>query len=393
MRLRISSTPDGARSALRQSPLLALLLASTLASAAVACGGATAESPETVELPPADPAAVREYMAGVRLLGKQGARYQRRALARFRKAIEIDPNLWEAHYNLGVVLRRRGRMEEASAAFQQALAINPAASEPLLASAEVAYAEGDLDAAADRLRSLVGRDPDNLAARVALAVVLREGERYGDALEQAREVLIREPSDVRALLEVGRVYRAREQYDVAQLVLGKALQLTDESEVTLRAEIQNERGLLELDRGDTQAAFLAFEAAIALDASYKPARMNMGSVLLHAGDYAGAQAQYEAVLERDRDDLSARVALGITYRGQGDMRKARREYERVLRANPDHPDAILNLAILRAEFVDERPQSREDFERFLQVAPRRHPGRAVAEEYLRLIPAPQPQDS
>lgn len=391
MKLPQASIPTGA--AVRHPRLLALLLTSALASVAVACGGATAEGPDTVELPPANPAAVREYMAGVRLLGKQGQRYERRALARFRKAIEIDPNLWEAHYNLGVVLRRRGELDEASAAFQRALEINPAASEPLLAAAEVAYAQGDRDAAADRLQTLVRRDPGNLDARVALAVVLRENERYGDALEQAREVLIREPSNVRALLEVGRVYRAREQYDVAELVLGKALQLTDEGDVTLRAEIQNEQGLLELDRGDTQAAFLAFEAAIALDASYKPARMNMGSVLLHAGDYAGAQEQYEAVLEQDRDDLSARVALGIAYRGQGDMRKARREYERVLRVDPDHPDAILNLGILRAEFVDERPQSRENFEHFLRVAPRRHPGRPVAEEYLRLIPAPQPRGS
>ncbi len=371
--------------------ILGVLLASALASAASACGGASTEGPETVALPPANPAAVREYMAGVRLMNREGDRYERRALARFRKAVEIDPNLWEAHYNLGVLLRRRGELDEAAAAFQRALAINPTASEPLLASAEVAYAQGELEEAAERLEALVARAPDDLAARVALAVTLRERERYQPALEQAREVLIRDPSNVRALLEVGRIYRAREQYDVAQLVLGKALQLTGEDDATLRAEIQNEQGLLELDRGDTQAAFLAFDAAIALDASYKPARMNMGSVLLHAGDYAGAQAQYEAVLEQDRDDLSARVALGIAFRGQGEMRKARREYERVLRVDPDHPDALLNLGILRAEFVDERPQSRANFEHFLRVAPRRHRGRPTAEEYLRIIPAPEPQ--
>ncbi|MEM9068977.1 MAG: tetratricopeptide repeat protein [Myxococcota bacterium] len=376
--------PEGRNHAPR---VMMLVLASALLCG-VACGGRTASGPDTVELPPADPAAVREYLAGIRLMQKQGNRFQRRALARFRKAVQIDPNLWEAHYNLGVMQRRQGDLADASGSFDRALEINPSASEPLLAAAEVSYAQGDGDAAADRLETLLRQDEDNLAARVALAVILRENERYGPALEQAREVLIREPSNVRALLEVGRIYRAREQYDVAQLVLGKALQLTGEENATLRAEIQNEQGLLELDRGDTQAAFVAFEAAITLDASYKPARMNQGSVLLNAGDYAGAQAQYEAVLAQDRDDVAARVALGVTYRGQGEMRRARREYERVLRDDPDHPDAVLNLGILRAEFVDEREQSRENFEHFLRVAPGRHPGRPLAEEFLQLIPAP-----
>ena len=375
----------GGRRALRMT--LALTLASCMGVGLVACGPKNGgEGP--IAVPAADPAAVREYLAGVRLLEKAGRRYQRRARARFQKAVQIDPNLWEAHYNLGVMQRRDGDLDAAAESFGNAVRIQPGASEPLLGAAEVAYAQGDRDAAASRLESLVSRDPDNLNARVALAVILRENERYAPALEQAREVLIRDPSNIRALLEIGRIYRAREQHDVAQLVLGKALELTDDDDATLRAEIKNETGLLELDRGDTQAAFIAFEAALTLDASYKPARMNMGSVLLHAGDYSGAQAMYEAVLEEDRDDVAAHVALGTALRGLGEHRRARREYERVLRDNPDHPDAVFNLGVLRAEFVDEREQSRENFQHFLRVAPRRHAGRETAERYLREIPAP-----
>ena len=367
--------------------VLAFVALSLSLSLGVACGSDRGDD-EVVEVPPADPAAVREYLAGIRLMQKQGRRYQRRAMARFRKAVEIDPNLWEAHYNLGVMQRREGDLDGASSSFGRAIDIQPTASEPLLGAAEVAYAQGDRDSAASRLDSLVRRDPDNLGARVALAVIQRENEQYGPALEQAREVLVRDPSNIRALLEIGRIYRAREQHDVAQLVLGKAMDLTGDDDATLRAEIQNEQGLLELDRGDTQAAFIAFERAITLDESYKPARMNMGSVLLHAGDYAGAQAQYEAVIAEHRDDPAARVALGTSLRGQGEHRRARREYERVLRDNPDHPDAVFNLGVLRAEFVDERTRSRENFEHFLRVAPRRHPGRETAERYLREIPAP-----
>ncbi len=353
----------------------------------VACGGGNQGTTRT-ELPPANPEAVREMVAAVRLM-KRGPRFNRRARNRLRRAIELDPQLWEAHYNLGVLERSEENLAAASAAFAAALEIDPNAPEPLLAAAEVAYTQGDRGAAADRLQSLVRREAAPLDARIALAVVYRENENWDGALEQAREVLVRDPSNVRALLEIGRVYRAREQHDVARLVLDKALLLLDDDATALRAQVLNERGLLELDRGDTQAAFEAFEGAIAIHPTYKPARMNMGSVLLNAGDYSGASEQYQAVLQSDDGDADARVANGIAMRGQGDHRAARRAYERVLRDHPEHPDALFNLGVLRAEFLDQRPQSREQFQEFLRVAPRRHPSRERAEQYLQEIPAPR----
>ena len=367
-----------------------LVLISGILSAFVGCGGATTEV-ETSTLPPADPAAVREFVAGNRLLKRGGRGNLRRAQRRFQKAVQIDPNLWEAHYNLGVLQRRDGDLEAASQSFDAAIQIQPAATEPLSAAAEAAYEQGDLDTATERLRTLLTAAPDNLEARTALAVLHREREQWDDALEQAREVLIRDPSQVRALLEIGRVYRASEQFDVCQLVLQKALVLAGDENMRLRAEILNEQGLLELSRGDTQAAFEAFEGAIAAQPGYKQAHMNMGSVLLHAGDYAGAAAQYEAVLRSSSDDVAARVALGAALRGQGEHRRALREYRAVLEASPDHPDALFNIAVLQAEFIDERQESRETFQRFLNAAPRRHPRRERAEQYLEEIPAGPPQ--
>lgn len=354
-----------------------------------ACGGSATQQPTVVATPDADPEAVRLLVSAGRLVERGNAQSLRRAERRLNQALAIDPSLWEAHYNLGVLARRRGELDAAATHFEAALAVAPEAPAPLRAAAEVAYAQGHRAEAARRLRELVERVPEDLAARTSLAVVLRESERWDEALEVARAVLVRDPSQGRALLEVGRVYRNREQPEVALLVLEKALVLGGD-DARFRAEVLDEQGRLELGRGDTQAAFEAFDGAIAADASYTPARMNMGSVLLHAGDYAGAAAQYAAVLEVGEDE-DARVALGIALRGQGDNQGAARAYRAVLDANPEHPDAVFNFAVLRAEFLDERSEARGDFERFLRIAPSSHPRREAAEEYLRLIPAPAPE--
>ncbi|MEM9864365.1 MAG: tetratricopeptide repeat protein [Myxococcota bacterium] len=362
------------------------LLAACALSVLAACGGSQQVSVN--ELPPADPEAVREYNAGTRLLRRGGVRNTRRARARFEQALTIDPNLWEARFDLGVLQREAGELDAARSSFASVIETAPQRLEPRLAMAEVAYRLGDRREAADQLRTVLERDPENVNGRLSLAVILRENEDYDEALDAAREVLIRNPQSAPALLEVGRIYRAREQYEVSRLVLQKALTIVEEEEARLRAEILNEQGLLELARGDTQAAFTAFEGAIAAEAGFAPARMNMGSVLLRAGDFAGAKSQYESVLQVSPDRIDARIGLGVALRGEGDHRAAQRQYEAVLEDDEQNADALFNMAVLEADFLDRRPAARTRFQTYMRVAPSDHPGRSEAERYLREIPDP-----
>ena len=43
----------------------------------------------------------------------------------FRKAVKADPNLAEAHYNLGLSLDKEGKHEEATTAFKKAAGLAP----------------------------------------------------------------------------------------------------------------------------------------------------------------------------------------------------------------------------------------------------------------------------
>lgn len=350
--------------------------------AVAACGGAPrsgeSTTPEATTTNDAiDPEALAAFQAGVRELARDGQEARRRARERFEEALRLEPRLWEARYNLAYLERVAGNLVAAAEGLEAARAMAPNSGEVLVALAEVRAALGQAGEASSLLRAYVREHPDDPSARVALATLLRAAGDLDGALEQAREALVRDPRNARALAEVGRVYRARDRLDVAELVFRKALDLGE------TAELRNDLGLLELQRGDTQAAFEAFERAIALDASFSEARENQGSVLLRAGDYAGAAAQYRAVIERDPDALDARVALGICLRGLGQYPAAEREYQAVLERAPSHPAALFNLAILRAEFLDRRADAVELFRRFLEVAPSGLAERSVAERYLR----------
>jgi tetratricopeptide (TPR) repeat protein len=353
---------------------LRLACALSLCLGCAAHGGDAVLKPTIEPVKAADPEAARVYRDAVKALQ---ARKPDDALRGFERALELDPQLWEAHYNAGVLLRARGELKKALPHLTAARKQQPGAGEPLLALAELQHALGEREEAADLLSEYLQDHADANSVRVALTAVLREQKKYDKALSQAREALVREPANVPALLEVGRIYHAKGDLDVAELVFQKVLALDPKS-----ATAHNDLGLLALARGDTQSAFEAFEKATAADAEFVPARMNRASVLLRAGDYAAARGEYEKVLKVAPDSVSAHVGLGVALRGSNQPKDAQAEYERALELSPNHAPALFNMAVLRAEFLNDRAAALPLFERYLELSADDAPEREVATRYV-----------
>lgn len=361
---------------LRSARRLAALAAIAL-SACAAHGGDAMIQPTVTPVKVADPEAARTYREAVKALQSGKPADQERALQGFERALSLDPELWEAHYNAGVLLRIRGELKKALPHLVAAHDQDRAAGEPLIALAELKHALGEREEAADLLSEYLQEHAEANSVRVALTAVLREQKRYDKALSQAREALVREPANVPALLEVGRIYHAKNDLDVAELVFHKVLALDPKN-----ATAHNDLGLLALARGDTQSAFDAFEKATAADAEFVPARMNRASVLLRAGDYAAARGEYEQVLHVSPDHVAARVGLGIALRGLNQHKEAQAAYKRALELAPNHAAALFNLAVLRADFLNERADALPLFERYLELSADDEPEREAATRYV-----------
>ena len=363
-------------------------LAAVLVLGLAACGGSgvVAVKPSVQPAKAADPEAARLYLDAVRQLSVKGG--EDKALAGFEAALQKDPKLWEAQYNAGVLLRRRGELRAALPHLTAAHDLAPAEGEPLIALAELQHALGEREEASDLLAEYVQEHPEANAVRIALTAVLREQGEFDKALTRAREALVREPANVQALLEVGRIYRQRGDLDVAELVFEKVLALDPKS-----ATAHNDLGLLALSRGDTQRAFDEFDRAGRHDERFTPARLNRASVLLRAGDYPAARAEYEKVLEVAPDNLDARVALGICLRGQGKQAEAEAEYQKALTAAPNHAAALFNLGVLRAEFQSRPGDALPLFERYLEVSASDDPQRKAGARYVSDLKAQAKQAS
>jgi tetratricopeptide (TPR) repeat protein len=306
-----------------------------------------------------------------------------RAIALLREAIQVDPNLWEGRYDLGVVLAGAGDLAGAEEQLAAASKAAPDAPSVAVALAEVRRRRGEAKLAAQGLADFVAGHAGALDARTLYVAALRESGQLDKAIAEAREVLVRKPADATALAELALSHLAKGQKEAAALLAKQALDANPNSAVAHRAT-----GLLDLANGDDAEAFAEFRKAAQADPRDTTSRLNMGVVLLRAGAYAKAEEQYREALKVSPDDSDAQVGLAAALRGQSDpqhqhkLEEARALLEKVLANDPHDTSALFNLGVLYQDFLKRPADGAPLFKRFLADAPADHPLRPEAEKYV-----------
>jgi len=108
--------------------------------------------------------------------GQQALRANRlaEALQSFRRAAQLDPAYYEAHYNLGLTAFKLRSFEVALAAWEQAVALRPRDADPQYNLALTLKASGEAQAAADELEKLLALHPDEARAHLTLGNLYAE---------------------------------------------------------------------------------------------------------------------------------------------------------------------------------------------------------------------------
>ncbi|HLU42093.1 MAG TPA: PD-(D/E)XK nuclease family protein, partial [Microthrixaceae bacterium] len=127
----------------------------------------------------------KSFEDGVALMDKGAAEYDA-AIEKFRAALAQQPDLWEAHLDIGVIELRRARLSRAAAAFEASIEIYPSP-EALTALGSVYVRQGRPKRAVELFEQALAKDPDDLELRNQLAVALRHAGRLDDAAVELRD--------------------------------------------------------------------------------------------------------------------------------------------------------------------------------------------------------------
>ncbi len=334
----------------------ALLLVLAL-GASVACGGG-AKKQGARTAAPVPQEALADFARGVQSSG--GAGKSDVAVQHFEKAVARDPEMWEAHYNLGVVLAERGELARAEKELAVSAKLAPDAEDVVVAWAEVRRRQGDAEGAIAALEPFTKRHPEALTARASLVSAYREAGQTDRAITEARAVLVRRPGDATTLSELALAHLDRGEVDAAQLLVQQALASDRKT-----AAAERTAGLVALKRGEDALAFRHFERAAELNPRDSTALLNIGTVLLQAGVYDRAEKSFRSVLENDASDSDAKLGLAAALRGRGTrdntapFTEAEKLLREVLDAEPHNAAASLNLGILYLRNLDRKADAKK----------------------------------
>ena len=245
------------------------------------------------------------------------------ALVAFREAALADPDYAEPWNNQGLILHGLGRLAEALAHLDQALAIRPDYAEALTNRGRVHQALGD------KVRAKADFDR---------AVTLAPESAESAALVHNRAMLRLEEGDLAGALEG----------------FSRALELDPSHTPTYRA-----RGTARKDNGDLAGALADFEKALELAATENRAAAyhGRGSVRVLQNDFHGALEDYERALALEPENFLFHISRGNARyhlrdpRGLRDYRAAfgldaggaGREFARLLTADAQRdPDGVLD---------------------------------------------------
>ncbi|MFP4896952.1 tetratricopeptide repeat protein [Paraburkholderia sp. CNPSo 3155] len=195
------------------------------------------------------------------------------AEAAFRKALELNPDLAEAHNHLGILLVQTQRTVEAEIAF----------------------------------RRVVGLRPDSAEAWNNLGQVLCETVQLVEAEATLRHALLLKPDYAEGHNNFGILLSKTGRYAHAEVAFKKALALN----VNYPAA-HNNLGHLLSGIGRFAEAEPAFIRALELTSDYVDARFNLSLLLLATGRYAEAWPNYETRYSPNMSDRKM-VVPGFSY--------------------------------------------------------------------------------
>jgi len=272
------------------------------------------------------------------------------AIAQFEKGLQIEPNLAEAHSNLGNALAKiPGRLDEAIAQYREAVRLKPEYAPAHINLADALEDEGRNDEAIEQGEWALRIRPNSAEAHSNLGSALSNVPgRLTEAIAQCEEALRLKPDLAQAHSNLGSALaRVPGRMDEATAQCEEAVRL-DPGDAKAHNNLGN---ILVRSPGRLSDAIAQFAEAVRLKPDLAAAHNNLGNALDAQGRADEAIAQFQEALRLKPDSAEAHSNLGNALaRAPGRLDEAIAQYEEALRIRPDYVSAHNNLgSVLNAE--------------------------------------------
>ncbi|TAK34995.1 MAG: tetratricopeptide repeat protein [Chloroflexota bacterium] len=245
-----------------------------------------------------------------------------------------------------------------------------------------------VDREMQRLEELARRDPENLAARLAVADAYFMKKRYDQAITQYEQVLKADPDRVGTLIGLGFAYRGKGDIAKMEEAFKHAIEVStgDFAQFDARLQMVNYYlGEAYLKHGEYDQSIERLQAALKIKRTDADALLLLGHAYQGKGEYGNAAGAYAtatefvpdfveayqgmaASFEKMGDAARAGYARGMVAFSKGDNAGALRQLEEAASQATDEPIVVWGLAMAR-EKAGQKERAVEAYRRMLTLAP------------------------
>lgn len=262
----------------------------------------------------------------------QGAQLPARSLPNDAQACNAQGNEW----------LQANRVEDAIKAYDRAIALQADYVDPHFNRANALLRQGHTTEALASFERAIALAPSLAVAHYNRATVLEGMNRTTEAMDCYRTVLQLEPGNVQARFNLGCLYLRLKSYDEALACMDRVI-----ADAPQMAQAHNNRGNALLKSRRLPEALASFDRALELQPNYSEALSNRGHVYWQLKKNDCAFADVEKALQLNPERVESLFIMGGLYREAKRYQEALRQFELAYRLNPEFPGLLINIAMVK----------------------------------------------
>jgi tetratricopeptide (TPR) repeat protein len=250
------------------------------------------------------------------------------------KAIGSNSNVPDYFSNLGILLGRQGRFEEAFKSYDLALKLKPDFVAVWIRLGDLLQNQRRFDEALLTYDHALILDPRNAEAASQAGLMLIELERYDEALAKFDLLQTIQPGEAGVFNNRGICLNRLARWEDAAQSYYRALEIAPQNHQT-----HNNLGTLLVDLRRFDGAYKHFKTAIEIKPDFFPAINNLGNTLVDLGRFEEAVSVFDRALLLSPDQVELVCNKANALKALGSFDEALACYDRAIALKPDYVKA------------------------------------------------------
>jgi len=235
--------------------------------------------------------------------------------------------------------KERVSLGDALSYYKEEIIRNPENVKALLFSGVILQKRGFVDEAVEKFEEVISIDPESALAHYLLGNAYQQKEKFDEGLEEIKRTLKIDPGFIQALIKIGANYYEKGLYKEAIEEFKKALEMNpDFVDVNLYLSWAYDRKEWNLEARNK------LEEIVQSNPLYALTQYSLGVSYERKGWFERAIQKYRKVLDINYDDGLTRMRLGNLYFQLGKYEEGIALYREILSWRPDDPSVYKNIA-------------------------------------------------